>query len=278
MAMVTSTDVHLAAALAAAAELAKNGDAYLLTAATVQELQTQSLKVTLPPAAAIATTVAAPLAPLTLTPNIAALLSTVAGSSISIATPSAVASKQDKYATDEDASDDDNEDEDDAVSNNENDTEHRIARSRERNREHARRTRLRKKAQLQDLQSKVRGLQAESRVLKQSLEECSIASILVGLSTGERDATIQSLLKDATKIESREIFQVVAGKRKRFLSDASSSEQRDVTAHQVVEIKVNSKSIKVGGGRSQINWKSGFYMDEDGVQRQLTFEQLESLR
>jgi hypothetical protein len=278
MATVASNDFHLAAALAAAAELAKNGGAYLLSTGTVQELQPQSLKVALPPAAAIATTVAAPLAPLTLPPNIAALLSTVAGCSSSTEAPTATTSKPNHYATDEEASDDD-EDDDDAGSKNEKDSDHRIARSRERNREHARRTRLRKKAQLQDLQSKVKGLQAESKVLKQSLEECSIASILVGLSSGERDATIHSLLNEATAIESKEIFQVVTGKRKRFLSDASSAcEKQDGTAPQVLEIKENTKTFKVGGGRSQINWKSGFYMDEDGVQRQLTYEQLESLR
>ena len=76
----------------------------------------------------------------------------------------------------------------------------RLARSRERNREHARRTRLRKKAQLQALQSRVKELQEESRLLKQTVEECSIASILLGLSgqqEEEEDVTdgINDLMK-----------------------------------------------------------------------------------
>jgi bZIP transcription factor len=271
-------DDHLAAALAAAAELAKNnGSAFLFNAppALLGLQQQQSLKAS--PVTAAAASLAPP--PLTIPPSIAALLSAAATGS----SPAETSSKQQTYGSDEDASEneeDEEEDaEDDAGSNNEVDAERRIARSRERNREHARKTRLRKKAQLQALQSKVKGLQAEAKVLKQSLEECSIASILVGLSSGERDATIQALLKEANAIENKEIFQVVAGKRKRFLSDASSSSSERLTpAQQVLEIKVGGQTIKVGGGRSQINWKSGLYLDEDGVQRQLTNAQLECLR
>ena len=47
--------------------------------------------------------------------------------------------------------------EEDTEEEGEEDAEKRLARSRERNREHARRTRLRKKAQLEALQSKVKG-------------------------------------------------------------------------------------------------------------------------
>ena len=53
----------------------------------------------------------------------------------------------------------------------EEDAAKRLARSRERNREHARRTRLRKKAQLEHLQQKVRALETEKKGLKQKIEE-----------------------------------------------------------------------------------------------------------
>ena len=54
----------------------------------------------------------------------------------------------------------------------EEDAEERLARSRDRNREHARRTRLRKKAQLQSLQNRVEGLENKRHLFCQILEEC----------------------------------------------------------------------------------------------------------
>lgn len=156
----------------------------------------------------------------------------------------------------------------------EEDAERRMARSRERNREHARKTRLRKKAQLEALQSKVKGLQAESKVLKQSLEECSIASILVGLSSGSHDATIQSLVKIASATEEKEVLKIVGGKRKRFASPTESIER---TA-QPLKISIDGKTALIGGGRTHINWKTGVYSDDNGSQKQLSQEQLESLR
>jgi len=59
----------------------------------------------------------------------------------------------------------------------------RMERSRERNREHARNTRLRKKARLQTLQSRLKDLQQEHSALKQNTEESNIASILLNLSS-----------------------------------------------------------------------------------------------
>lgn len=161
------------------------------------------------------------------------------------------------------------EDEDD---DGEEDAERRMARSRERNREHARRTRLRKKAQLEALQSKVKGLQAESKVLKQSLEECSIASILVGLAHGEHDALIQSLVQEATEVEEADILRLIGGKRKRFVSDASDK------IPQPLKINIDGKPTLIGGGRTHINWKTGVYSDEKGNHKQLTQGDLESLR
>ena len=154
----------------------------------------------------------------------------------------------------------------------------RLARSRERNREHARRTRLRKKAQLQALQSRVKELQEESRLLKQTVEECSIASILLGLSgqqEEEEDAAddINDLMKprpnDPTKF-----CAMPGGKRKRFLSDADQSPQP-------MELRIRGKLTTVGGagaGKTQINWKTGVFFDEEGVKKLLTPEELEDLR
>lgn len=177
--------------------------------------------------------------------------------------------------------DDEDDDEDDQE---EEGAERRMARSRERNREHARRTRLRKKAQLEALQSKVKGLQAESQVLQQSLEECSLASILVGLShetTETEDKVTQSLIHVATTSTTPapgDMVQLVGtGKRKRFVSpeavDTSNIQQ------QPLKVMIDGKMTEIGGsGRSHINWKTGVYSDEQGVNKQLTQQQLETLR
>lgn len=156
------------------------------------------------------------------------------------------------------------------------DAERRMAKSRERNREHARKTRLRKKAQLEHLQDKVEGLQAESKVLKQSMEECSLASILLGLSSGGQDGPIQTLLKEACKPEDVEDIlpaPALGDKRKRFVPDDVSEKQA-----QPLRLKIGGRTRLIGGGRTHINWKSGVYSDDNGVQKQLTQKQLGSLR
>lgn len=167
----------------------------------------------------------------------------------------------------------------------EEDAEERLARGRERNREHARRTRLRKKAQLQNLQAKMMELQSESRRLKQSIEECSIASILLGLSggpkSGNENSTIskrERSLSECSSIISSEPISVptsVKGRRKRFISDISGNEEQ--TTQFRFEIRGQSAVIG-GGGSTHINWKTGVYCDENGEQKQLTNEELESLR
>jgi hypothetical protein len=220
-------DDHLAAAVAAAAELAKNGGAYLYTTDMVKQQNSPAV-----------------LFPMTIP-------------------------QSPERETFSNASDDD-----DSKYGDEEDAGRRIARSRERNRKHARRTRLRKKAQLESIQSKVKGLQAESKVLKSSLEECSIASILIGLSSRSHDATIQSLLKIASATEEKDMLKIVGGKRKRFVSVGDSSER----VAQPLKINIDGEKTVIGGSRTHINWKSGVYNDENGTQRQLTQEQLESLR
>lgn len=166
----------------------------------------------------------------------------------------------------------------------EEDAAKRLARSRERNREHARRTRLRKKAQLEALQSKVRDLEAEKKALKQKVEECSIASILINLAepspeeeqkdetTSLLDATIQR--QENQHLSDARISLLTAGKRKRFASVDTSEENK---VPQTLKLQIDGQTTLIGP-KSHINWKSGVYSDENGSQRQLTLEQLEGLR
>lgn len=184
---------------------------------------------------------------------------------------------------DNDIVDDEHDDEVVSDEDDNDDSERRVARSRERNREHARRTRLRKKAQLEALQLKVQKLQAESKVLQQKLEECHIASILVGLSSGSQDSLIQELVAKANECQDKGVVQLV-GKRKRFVvtnGDGTDMEETGNEASnktQPLQIRIDGKLTRIGGGRTHINWKSGVYSDEEGTQRKLSREQLESLR
>jgi len=155
----------------------------------------------------------------------------------------------------------------------------RLARSRDRNREHARRTRLRKKQQLESLQGKVKELQDESKLLKQTIEECSIASILLELSNGDegRNEDVDEDAKGIENIISKSVeertFFTVNGKRKRFVSDADCNPPP-------MKLRIKGKVTLIGGNnnKAQINWKSGVYVDEDGEQKQLTPTELEGLR
>ena len=70
------------------------------------------------------------------------------------------------------------------------DAAERLQRNRERNREHARRTRLRKKAQLQSLQARCSELKEEQEILRQKVEERNIASILLGLGSSIVDTVV----------------------------------------------------------------------------------------
>lgn len=154
----------------------------------------------------------------------------------------------------------------------------RLARSRERNREHARRTRLRKKAHLEALQSKVKGLEAERQVLKQNIEECGIASILLGLSGADHEAATSVELGDSAKKDgaSHMVALLETGKRKRFLSEAVA-DNPPMQSHTLT-LDIDGVEMTIGGGKSSINWKTGVYRDETGKQKQLSAEQLENLR
>lgn len=156
--------------------------------------------------------------------------------------------------------------------------EERLARSRDRNREHARRTRLRKKAQLQGLQKRVTELQEESRMLRQTVEECSIASILLGLSSGKEckdgNDDILGITDTLSKDLKNHSFFTMTGKRKRFVSDAGDF------ASKAMKLEIKGKTTLVGGGsgKAHINWKTGAYLDENGEHQQLSSDELETLR
>lgn len=163
------------------------------------------------------------------------------------------------------------------------DAEKKLARSRERNREHARKTRMRKKAQLEALQSKVKGLEAERQVLKQKVEECGVASILLGLSAGANDIGLLGDRKENEESEvsraaSPDVVAILSGtKRKRFISEAIG-EQSEIPQQQSLTINIDGQITEIGSGKSHINWKTGVYKDQGGVQKQLTPEQLADLR
>lgn len=259
----------LAAALAAAAALARNGGTFLYEST------------------AAAPSTSADRAP---SPSVSSPSRSPTQSPILIAGSSNNSDCGEQEHDDDDNSGNHLQDNDGMSGNEEEDAKRRMARSRERNREHARRTRRRKKAQLEALQSKVQDLQAENKSLKQSLEECRIASILVGFSVSDgddRDAAIQSLLKEANEIEGKEIFKrLMGGKRTRFVSDASDIANAGVAASVVpssvsvpLKIEINGQTAIIGGdGKSHLNWKTGVYTDENGVRSLLTNQQLESLR
>ena len=172
------------------------------------------------------------------------------------------------------------------------DEDERRQRNKERNKEHARRTRLRKKEVLESLKSKVSQLEEENRQLKQSIQECSVASILLGLATpspidrpmpGSIPLLSSSSSKSAsssslTKSPSQSNFGAClsGGKRKRFLSlDGEDS------TPPPMELNIKGHIILVGGpgneGKS-INWKTGVYLNQLGKPQQLTKTELEALR
>ena len=177
----------------------------------------------------------------------------------------------------------------------------RLAKSRERNREHARKTRLRKKAQMETLQSTVKGLQAERLVLQQRLQDCQTAFLLLGLEKKSTPASSPLLWQEEGTEESSTLTQDVtallaSNKRKRFVP-ASLLEEEDHSNHHdnnnnnnhsnndqqhqhVLTLVIQGQETVVGGRAGcHINWKTGMYSDEvAGTQQQLTPQQLQTLR
>ena len=150
--------------------------------------------------------------------------------------------------------------------------------ARERNKEHARKTRLRKKEQLQALKSRVSELEEEGRRLKQQIEDCSVASILVGLSHGSSTGQEDNMSGAASSSQTKNYGETLSGgKRKRFLSLDGEE-----PSPPPMELNIKGHITLVGGpagdGKTQINWKTGVYYDDQGQRHQLTKKELEELR
>jgi hypothetical protein len=157
-------------------------------------------------------------------------------------------------------------------------------RNRERNKEHARKTRMRKKEQLDFLKSRVHELEEEGRRLKQEVEACNVASILIGLSSGDgTKAPNDEISSPSAASASSQPFPISfsetlsGGKRKRFLSlDGADPNPSPM------ELNIKGQVTLVGGagnnGKTQMNWKTGVYFDEYGKRQQLTSSELKALR
>eukprot|EP00584_Thalassiosira_punctigera_P021229 CAMPEP_0172553004 /NCGR_PEP_ID=MMETSP1067-20121228/47784_1 /TAXON_ID=265564 ORGANISM="Thalassiosira punctigera, Strain Tpunct2005C2" /NCGR_SAMPLE_ID=MMETSP1067 /ASSEMBLY_ACC=CAM_ASM_000444 /LENGTH=264 /DNA_ID=CAMNT_0013341095 /DNA_START=230 /DNA_END=1024 /DNA_ORIENTATION=- len=162
----------------------------------------------------------------------------------------------------------------------EEDEDDRRHRNRERNKEHARKTRVRKKEQLQALKARVNELEEEGRRLKQSIQECSVASILLGLSSGTTGGTDEQGDKNVSSVDSSQsnfAACLAGGKRKRFMSlDGEDPKPPPM------ELNIKGQITLVGGpgneGKAQVNWKTGVYLDDKGMRQQLTKSELEALR
>ena len=158
------------------------------------------------------------------------------------------------------------------------DEDGRRCRNRERNKEHARKTRKRKKEQLQALKLRVNELEEEGRRLKQNIRECSVASILIGLSSGSSGVSVENEeILSSSSAPTSFGSSLTSGKRKRFLS-LDGADQNP----QPMELNIKGQITLVGGpgneGKTQMNWKTGVYIDEKGKQQQLTPSELEALR
>lgn len=162
------------------------------------------------------------------------------------------------------------------MDDNDDDAEQRLFRNRERNREHARRTRLRKKAQIVKLQAKVKELNNERQVLKRQIEECSIASILLGIGTSSYDEEASNSLEPSTVGTDMEDDKSM---KAALLADGSKRCRRKLL-DAVIHARNASKSGDDGGAgsKSHINWKTGIFHEASGSKTQLSNEELETLR
>jgi hypothetical protein len=191
------------------------------------------------------------------------------------------------------------------------DNDTRLARSRERNREHARRTRLRKKVQLERLQAQVQTLRGERHDLRQRMEDCSLAAILWGLGGRDRHQRTRQLLMETNKPTSTTVTDVASAatsttatattattasavdtesdettfvwlagsKRKRFVAEDGAETHTQLDLDETPpSLTTESLSTERTTGKTQINWKTGVQTDQYGSQTQLTPYQLESLR
>lgn len=156
----------------------------------------------------------------------------------------------------------------------------RLARCRERNREHARRTRIRKKVQLEALQKKCKGLQAEQANLKRILEDRRVASILLNLS-GNADPSEQQQRQQLSSLDEMTVGVGIVPPSivvPDHHEDHSRIKDKRKSPHS------NTLCITVDGvptvfsTKSHVNWKTGTYVNHNGEQQRLDARQLESLR
>ena len=207
----------------------------------------------------------------------------------------AAASASSHHHSEDEVEDDDDEEEEDPHNHANLSSMDRIRKNRARNREHARRTRLRKKAQLEQLQEKVSHLQDEQRRLSSSLQELCTASILFGMShpqeLGDSSLVSDQVWKQASlsckvvpqdqsiaENTSTPSSDTAPSKRKRFVSCADANEASTEKQPQILEATVNGLRITVGGPNTHINWKSGLYTDSSGQERHLSEHELKALR
>lgn len=142
---------------------------------------------------------------------------------------------------------------------------------------------MRKKEHLQSLKNRVCELENEGRQLRQSIQECSVASILLGLSGSSSSAVTPSIDSSSSSAAASRTTNfgacLAGGKRKRF---ESIDGEEDAVPPQELNIKgticLVGGNSDGGGGKSQINWKTGVYIDVKGRPQQLAKSELEELR
>ena len=166
----------------------------------------------------------------------------------------------------------------------------RIMKGRERNREHARKTRLRKKAQLQEVEQKYRSMLAERQTLNQKLQDRNVASILLGLSSSAPPAiaTVPSSASSCATSEPSShllVEDIIDHKVDMANADVQVSTRRKRGFPEVqLPTNIAPLTININGiptaisSKSHINWKTGMYCDAMGRQSQMTPQQLEDLR
>uniref|UniRef100_A0A7S2V3V7 BZIP domain-containing protein n=1 Tax=Fibrocapsa japonica TaxID=94617 RepID=A0A7S2V3V7_9STRA len=141
-------------------------------------------------------------------------------------------------------------------------------RSRERNREHARKTRERKKDQLLSLQSRLEDVRKEREHLIRLVEECNTAAILLGLSDVIRKCDTTESHKDGEPEE-----QSLKGKNNIAKEACKNPELRQLELELEADKKMKQSS-KCNG----INWKDGYMIDGNGNTKKLSLQELEVLR
>lgn len=145
----------------------------------------------------------------------------------------------------------------------------KLARMRSRNREHARMTRMRKKAQLESLQARQADLKQQAECLEQALTGCQTASILVAMTgcEGSVDAQYASLFLQET----------MDGNTSE--SSEGSQEQEEQEEHDDSEGNHSDNPSSPSSPQRQEHQPAGVALEGDAEKREaLTAEEVECLR